>query len=78
MDCKKLESLILERIPGAQVKIDDPRGDGSFLSARIGAPCFADLSRLDRHRMVYAAIGNFAGETIDRLSIHTFIPKNRP
>ncbi len=71
-----LESLILQAIPGAQVRVEDVRGDGAYFTATVAASAFAGKTRVEQHRMVYAAIKDAIGDKIDRLSIQTVIPKS--
>lgn len=48
-------------------------GSGHF-SVRIVAPAFADQSRLQRHRMIYAALDNLLQTDIHALSIRALAP----
>ncbi|HEV2213542.1 MAG TPA: BolA family protein [Gammaproteobacteria bacterium] len=48
-------------------------GRGHY-SVRIRTPAFADLSRLERHRLVYAALGELMQTDIHALSIVALAP----
>ena len=48
-------------------------GNGHF-SVRIVASAFATQSRLQRHRMIYAALGNLLQTDIHALSIKALAP----
>ncbi|MBS3934683.1 MAG: BolA family transcriptional regulator [Sulfuritalea sp.] len=48
--------------------------EGGHYAVRIVAPHFAGLSTLRRHRLVYDAIGDFAGLRIHALSIDAKSP----
>ncbi|HVC37963.1 MAG TPA: BolA family protein [Gammaproteobacteria bacterium] len=48
-------------------------GRGHF-SVRIVAPAFATQSQLQRHRMIYAALGNLLQTDIHALSIKALAP----
>ena len=49
------------------------RGGGHY-SVHILAPAFAALSRLERHRLVYAALGELMQTDIHALSITALAP----
>ncbi|QKK01995.1 MAG: BolA family transcriptional regulator [Pseudomonadota bacterium] len=67
MDVTAIEQRILQAIPGAQVKVDTP--DQVHYVARIVADEFAGRSRIERHRLVHAAIGPELGREIHALSL---------
>ena len=48
-------------------------GRGHY-SLRILAPAFANLGRLERHRMIYAALGDLMQTDIHALSITALAP----
>lgn len=59
IDAETLRLLILQSMPGAQsVNVEDMRGDGIYYTVTVVSHAFKDLSRLDQHRLVYAAIGD--------------------
>lgn len=51
---------------------------GGHFSVYIVAECFANKSRLERHRLVYEALGSRFSDTIHALSIHASAPDERP
>lgn len=67
--CVEIEddSHLHEGHPGAR----DGRG---HFRVRIVADCFADESKLSRHRMVYQALGSLMQSEIHALSISTLTP----
>ncbi len=71
MDTHSIEALIKRSIPGADVSIQDVRGDGLCLSATVVCPNFAGKPLVEQHRMVHAALGEHIGETIHALLIKT-------
>lgn len=48
--------------------------DGGHYAVRIVSPCFAGLSTMQRHRLVYDAIGDLAQQRIHALSITAKTP----
>ena len=54
----------------------DVRGDdGVHFEALIVSPAFAGQSRVRRHQMVYAALGDRMREEVHALSMHTLSPE---
>jgi acid stress-induced BolA-like protein IbaG/YrbA len=49
-------------------------GDGHHFEARIVSAAFEGRSRVERHRLVYAALGERMREEIHALSMRTFTP----
>ena len=77
MDAKTLESLILDALPDAQVRVEDLRGDGGRYSAHVSAPGFEGKTRLEQHRMVYAALKGKAEGALEALTLQTNIPQTK-
>jgi acid stress-induced BolA-like protein IbaG/YrbA len=50
-------------------------GDGQHFQALIVSPAFAGKSRVQRHQLVYAALGERMREEIHALSMRTLTPK---
>ena len=74
-DLKELEGMIRDALPGATtVEVLDETGTGDHLRARVAAPQFEGLSRLNQHRLVKSAVrSRFDDGTIHALSI-TILP----
>ena len=74
-DLTEIQRMIEAALPGAAVEVADETGTGDHLSAKVRAPQFAGLSRLDQHRLVKAAVKErFDDGTIHALSIQTSVP----
>jgi acid stress-induced BolA-like protein IbaG/YrbA len=69
-----VRELILEALPGAEVEVTDDTGEGDHLRAIVRAPQFVDLSRVEQHRLVKAAVQ----ERMDDGSIHALSVKTMP
>ena len=50
-------------------------GDGHHFEALIVSPAFRGLSRVARHRLVYAAMGERMREEVHALSMQTLTPE---
>lgn len=66
--------LIESGMPDAQVLVEDPMNDGTHLRARIISPSFAGKSRIQQHRMVYAALGDAFSGPLHALQLTTLTP----
>ena len=72
-DRKSIEEAIRGAIDCSHV---DVRGDdGVHFEALIVSPAFAGQSRVRRHQMVYAALGDRMREEVHALSMHTLSPE---
>ena len=76
MDAQTIANMIREGIPGANVKIEDLRGDGEHYSAQVISPAFKGLSRVQQHQLVYKALQGKMGGELHALAIHTAAPKD--
>lgn len=75
MTKEMIRELIASRIDCTEL---DVRGDdGAHFEATIVAPAFAGKSRVARHQMVYAALGDHMREAIHALSFKTLTPEER-
>ena len=56
MDAKRLEKVLREGFPDAQIVLTDLAGDNNHWQAEIVAEVFRGKSRVAQHQMVYAAL----------------------
>jgi acid stress-induced BolA-like protein IbaG/YrbA len=70
MQNDEIQSLIMGGIPGASVVINGE--DGTHFEALVISDLFAGKSMVQRHQMVYRALGEKMGRDIHALSIQTF------
>ncbi len=76
IDAAALERLITEKIPGAIARVEDIRGDGEpHFSVHVTSPSFAGRSRVEQHRMVYAALKGHLNMDVQALSLRTSAPE---
>ena len=66
-----LKQRIEASIPGARADVTDLTGGGDHFRARVVAPEFAQMSRIEQHRRVYAVFGAEIGGPIHALSLET-------
>jgi stress-induced morphogen len=66
-----LKQRIEAAIPGARADVQDLTGGGDHFRATVIAADFAELSRIEQHRRVYAVFGAEIGGPIHALSLET-------
>jgi stress-induced morphogen len=71
----EIERLIKEAFPGAHVVVVDLAGDGDHFGARITSEAFKGKSRVQQHKMVYAALQGQMGGVLHALALETSAPK---
>ena len=72
MDSKTIEQMIRDGLPGADVVVSGD--DGVHFEAIVTSDSFAGKPTLQRHRMVYATLGELMGNEIHALGLQTNIP----
>jgi stress-induced morphogen len=75
MAAAEIADLIKQAIPDAEVTITDLAGDGDHYSARVVSRTFADLTRVEQHQKVYAALGPRMGGQLHALQLKTAVPE---
>ncbi len=75
MTPKEIETLIQSAMPNADVQVLDPMNDGVHLSAVIVSHDFEGQNRINRHRMVYKALGDAFSGPIHALQMSTLTPE---
>ena len=74
MAAEEIERLIREGIPDALVEITDLAGDGDHYAARVVSESFRGMSRVNRQRRVYDALGGRMGGELHALQLTTALP----
>ncbi|MEE8339008.1 MAG: BolA/IbaG family iron-sulfur metabolism protein [Xanthomonadales bacterium] len=72
MDSTTIEQMIREGLPGAQVSVSG--ADGVHFEAHVVYEAFRGKATLQRHRMVYATLGELMGNEIHALGLQTEVP----
>ena len=75
MDEQQIVRLIKAAFPDATVEMTDLAGDGDHWRAQVMSSAFAGKTRIQQHKMVYAAIGPQMGGDLHALALQTFIPE---
>ena len=72
MDSLTIEQMIRAGLPNAEVTVSGD--DGVHFEARVACASFKGKPTLQRHRMVYATLGEFMGREIHALALQTDVP----
>ncbi len=67
-----IKGWIEQSLPNSRVEID---GDGHHFDAVVVCPDFSGQSRIQRHQMVYGALGDRMKSEIHALSMKTLTPE---
>ena len=62
-------------LPGSKAEVRDMTGTNDHFELVVVAPAFEGRNPVERHRMVYAAIGPAVGAEIHALSLKTLTPE---
>ena len=74
MHPQEIERLIKERLPDAQVLIEDLAGDGDHYSATVVSEAFRGKTRVQQHQLVYEALQGNVGGQLHALALQTKTP----
>jgi stress-induced morphogen len=74
MSAAEIEGMIQAALPGATVEMRDLAGDDDHWAARVVAPQFAGISRVQQHKLVYEALGGRMGGVLHALQLTTAAP----
>jgi stress-induced morphogen len=70
----ELKSKLLAAFPDADVKVTDLTGTQDHYQAKIVTGAFAGKSKIEQHRMVYAALGDAMKGAVHALALDTSVP----
>ena len=70
----QIRAKIRAAIPDAQVQVDDTTGGGDHFAATVISAAFQGVGPVDRHRTVYAALGDAMRGPIHALALTTQTP----
>jgi stress-induced morphogen len=70
-----ISARIRTALPDADVNVVDTTGGGDHFQATVVSSAFADKGLIDRHRLVYAALGDAMRGPIHALALTTETPE---
>ena len=74
MDPKEIETMIARGIPDAQVEVHDYTGGGDHFEALVVSPSFEGKGLIERHQLVYQALGDAMRVQVHALTLKTLTP----
>jgi stress-induced morphogen len=76
MDLAEIERLIESAITDARAEVTQPRGpaDDDHLAATVVSPAFEGMSLVERHELVYDALGDRMTDEIHAIELTTDTP----
>lgn len=66
-----IEDAVRGGIPGAEVSVVDPRGNGHHFEVIVASDQFAGRSQVEQHRMVYATLKNLLAGDLHSVVVRT-------
>ena len=78
MEAAEIERLIKEGLPGAQVTIQDLKGDGDHYAASVISADFEGMTRVQQHQLVYQALQGRMGNELHALQLQPGVPDGTP
>lgn len=74
MDPNEVRQLIERGLPGAVVQVQDTTGGGDHFEALVVSEQFDGKSLVERHQLVYAALGDAMRVRVHALALKTLTP----
>jgi len=74
MDSKEIEEMIGQALPGSQVEVHDYTGGGDHFEALVVSPAFEGKTLVERHQLVYNALGDAMRVRVHALTLKTLTP----
>jgi len=71
MKAEDIVAMIKAALPDAKVEIIDFAGDGDHYQVEVHSSLFKGKTRVEQHKMVYAALGDKMDGTLHALSVKT-------
>ncbi len=70
----KIKLTVETALPGSKAEVRDMTGGGDHFELVVVSNLFEGKRPVDRHRMVYSAIGSAVGNEIHALALKTLTP----
>lgn len=74
----EIETMLRAAFPDGRFVVRDLTGTKDHYEAVVVTTAFASLSLIDRHRLVYAALGDAMKQRIHALTLKTHTPEEAP
>ncbi|UQY79898.1 Grx4 family monothiol glutaredoxin [Candidatus Hepatincola sp. Av] len=66
-----IQQVLQEKFPQAKIEVTDTVGDGNHIEVAMIDDIFIGKSKLERHKLVYDALGSIVGNEIHALALET-------
>jgi len=67
----KLEELIKNKFPSANIRVEDLAGDNNHYSVSIESSAFNGLSRIQQHQLVYESLDGLMDNELHAMQLKT-------
>ena len=67
----KLEELIKNKFPSADIRVEDLAGDNNHYSVSIESSAFNGLSRIQQHQLVYESLDGLMDNELHAMQLKT-------
>ncbi len=67
----KLENLLKEKFPDANILVKDLAGDNNHYSVTIESKVFNDLNKVQRHQLVYQSLDGLMDSELHAMQLQT-------
>lgn len=74
MEAEEVQKLIEAGLPDALVRVEDTTGGGDHFEALVVSNAFEGKSLIERHQVVYAALGDAMRQRVHALALKTLTP----
>ena len=74
MTAERIKEMIERGIPGARVEVRDMTGGGDHFEATVVSEGFEGKGLVERHQVVYAALGDAMRQAVHALALKTLTP----
>ncbi|HKI97653.1 MAG TPA: BolA family protein [bacterium] len=74
MPIEELRGMLSQAFPGDDVRLSSPMGDDNHFQCLIISDRFDGKTMVERHQMVYAALGDAMREAVHALALKTYTP----
>lgn len=75
MPIEDLRSLLVQAFSEDEVNLSSPMGDNNHFQCIIVSERFTGKSPVERHQMVYAALGDAMQEAVHAFALKTYTPE---
>lgn len=74
MPIEELQGMLERAFPGDKVRLSSPMGDNNHFQCVIVSGRFDGKTMVERHQMVYSALGDAMREAVHALALKTYTP----